>query len=82
MPNKNVEGVWVVTGISLLDDMRSMGYPEQEWHGKEYKSKSRVATTKQGLKQAINAANDHNCIRVEVEHYPVGAVETYNAELE
>lgn len=64
MANKNVEGLWIVTGVNKRHD------------GTEYKSKSRVCTTNAGLKQAISAAKNYFlCVRVEVEEYTVQKVE-------
>jgi len=80
MANKNVEGVWIVTGVNRLDDCGM----QKAWGGEEYKAKSRTVTTKAGLKRAINAAKRYSTglVRIEVEYYTVGPVETYNAELE
>jgi len=80
MANKNVEGVWIVTGVFKLGPC---GMTERLGND-EVRCKSRVATTQQGLKAAIRAAKrwTSGIIRVEVEHYPVGPVETYNAEID
>lgn len=72
MANKKVEGLWVVTAIRHYSWMGE---------GSESRDKSRVATTKQGLKTSIQAASQLDPIRVEVEEYSLGEMTKYNAEI-